>query len=70
MGLSFGYGPAASREDGLAIIRAACEEGVTFFDGITTGRRPDEFLFIRDDGVPWGTHDHHRPMAAAVIAAV
>jgi site-specific recombinase XerD len=40
-----------------------------FFDGIAIGRRPDEFLFIRDDGVPWGTHDHHRPMAAAVIAA-
>ena len=32
MGLSFGYGPATSREDGLAIIRAAFEEGVTFFD--------------------------------------
>jgi aryl-alcohol dehydrogenase-like predicted oxidoreductase len=32
MGLSFGYGPATSREDGLAIIRAAFEKGVTFFD--------------------------------------
>src|SRR6478752_7294735 len=32
MGLSFGYGPAASREDGIAIIRAAVESGVTFFD--------------------------------------
>jgi aryl-alcohol dehydrogenase-like predicted oxidoreductase len=32
MGLSFGYGPAASREDGVAIIRAAFEIGVTFFD--------------------------------------
>jgi aryl-alcohol dehydrogenase-like predicted oxidoreductase len=32
MGLSFGYGPATSREDGVAIIRAAFEEGVTFFD--------------------------------------
>src|SRR5919108_6328441 len=32
MGISFGYGPAASREDGVAIIRAAVDGGVTFFD--------------------------------------
>jgi aryl-alcohol dehydrogenase-like predicted oxidoreductase len=31
MGISFGYGPATSRE-GLAIIRAAVDGGVTFFD--------------------------------------
>jgi aryl-alcohol dehydrogenase-like predicted oxidoreductase len=32
MGLSFGYGPAGSREEGIAIIRAAVDRGVTFFD--------------------------------------
>jgi aryl-alcohol dehydrogenase-like predicted oxidoreductase len=32
MGISFGYGPATTREDGVAIIRAAFEAGVTFFD--------------------------------------
>ena len=32
MGLSFGYGPAVAREDGIALIRAAVERGVTFFD--------------------------------------
>jgi aryl-alcohol dehydrogenase-like predicted oxidoreductase len=32
MGISFGYGPATSREEGLAIIRAAVDSGVTFFD--------------------------------------
>ncbi|MFZ1426867.1 MAG: aldo/keto reductase [Geminicoccaceae bacterium] len=32
MGLSFGYGPAVAREDGIALIRAAVEQGVTFFD--------------------------------------
>ncbi len=32
MGISFGYGPAKSREDGIAIIRAAVDGGVTFFD--------------------------------------
>ena len=32
MGISFGYGPATSRDEGLAIIRAAFDRGVTFFD--------------------------------------
>ena len=32
MGISFGYGPATSRQDGIAVIRAAVEGGVTFFD--------------------------------------
>ena len=32
MGLSFGYGPAANRQDGIAVIRAAFDRGVTFFD--------------------------------------
>lgn len=32
MGISFGYGPATSREEGIAIIRAAVDGGVTFFD--------------------------------------
>ena len=32
MGLSYGYGPAVDRADGVALIRAAHEKGVTFFD--------------------------------------
>ena len=32
MGLSFGYGPAVQKDDGIALIRAAFERGVTFFD--------------------------------------
>jgi aryl-alcohol dehydrogenase-like predicted oxidoreductase len=32
MGLSFGYGPAANRQDAIKLIRAAFERGVTFFD--------------------------------------
>ena len=32
MGLSFGYGPATDRNAGIAIIRAAVDAGVTFFD--------------------------------------
>ena len=32
MGLSHGYGPAVDQEDGIALIRAAVDLGVTFFD--------------------------------------
>jgi aryl-alcohol dehydrogenase-like predicted oxidoreductase len=32
MGLSFGLGPATDRKDAVALIRAAVERGVTFFD--------------------------------------
>jgi aryl-alcohol dehydrogenase-like predicted oxidoreductase len=32
MGLSFGYGPAVDKKDGIALIRAAVDKGVTFFD--------------------------------------
>jgi len=32
MGLSHGYGPAIDRRDAIALIRAAVERGVTFFD--------------------------------------
>src|SRR5512142_3086901 len=32
MGLSFGLGPAVDKQTGIALIRAAFERGVTFFD--------------------------------------
>jgi len=32
MGLSFGFGPAVETKDGITLIRAAVERGVTFFD--------------------------------------
>jgi aryl-alcohol dehydrogenase-like predicted oxidoreductase len=32
MGLSFGYGPAVDKADGIRLIRAAFDLGVTFFD--------------------------------------
>jgi aryl-alcohol dehydrogenase-like predicted oxidoreductase len=32
MGLTFGYGPATDKSDGIALIRAAYERGVTLFD--------------------------------------
>jgi aryl-alcohol dehydrogenase-like predicted oxidoreductase len=32
MGLSFGYGPAVDKHEGISLIRAAVERGLTFFD--------------------------------------
>src|SRR5690242_372910 len=32
MGMSFGYGPAIDKQEGISLIRAAVERGVTFFD--------------------------------------
>ena len=32
MGLSFGLGPAVDKQEGISLIRAAVERGVTFFD--------------------------------------
>ena len=32
MGMSFGYGPPADKQEMIALIRAAVERGVTFFD--------------------------------------
>jgi aryl-alcohol dehydrogenase-like predicted oxidoreductase len=32
MGLSFGFGPATEKNEAIALIRAAVEKGVTFFD--------------------------------------
>ena len=32
MGLSFGYGQAVDKQDGISLIRSAVERGVTFFD--------------------------------------
>jgi aryl-alcohol dehydrogenase-like predicted oxidoreductase len=32
MGMSFGYGPAMEKQEGISLIRAAVERGVTFFD--------------------------------------
>jgi aryl-alcohol dehydrogenase-like predicted oxidoreductase len=32
MGLSFGYGPAVDKQQGISLIRTAVERGVSFFD--------------------------------------
>ena len=37
MGLNFSYGPAADRQESIALIRSAVEQGVTFFDTAVSG---------------------------------
>src|SRR5881397_2584010 len=32
MGMSFGYGPAADKQEMVSLIRTAVERGITFFD--------------------------------------
>src|ERR1700686_4280445 len=32
MGLSFGFGPPVEKKEGISLIRAAVEHGITFFD--------------------------------------
>src|SRR6266849_5030066 len=32
MGMSFGYGPAADKQEMISLLRAAVDRGVTFFD--------------------------------------
>jgi aryl-alcohol dehydrogenase-like predicted oxidoreductase len=32
MGMSYGYGPAADKQEMIELIRSAAERGVTFFD--------------------------------------
>jgi aryl-alcohol dehydrogenase-like predicted oxidoreductase len=36
MNMSFGYGPAADKQQAISVIRAAVERGVTFFDTAET----------------------------------
>ncbi|MEH2321283.1 hypothetical protein [Nostoc sp.] len=32
MGMSFGYGPAADKQEMISVIRSAVDRGITFFD--------------------------------------
>jgi hypothetical protein len=44
MGLSFGFGPATDKQDAIALIRAAVERGVTFFDTDSLPRTSSRLL--------------------------
>lgn len=43
--------------------------GIEFFGGMVAGRKPEEILFIRANGKPWGRSDQQRPMARTCAAA-
>ncbi len=40
-------------------------EGQMLFEALTVGRRAQEFIFLRDDGKPWGASHQIRPIKAA-----
>src|ERR1700691_3939595 len=79
MGLSFGLGPAVDKKEGISLIRAAVERGVTFFDtaevygpftneelvGEALAPLRDQVVIATKSGFDLNGRDH-RPGAAAV----
>lgn len=60
MGLSFGYGPATDVKEGISLIRAAVERGVTFFDTAECyGPFTNEELELNRDDRQRRFHDEH-----------
>ena len=57
MGLSFGYGPAVDKQEGISLIRAAVERGVTFFVG------PPQHADVELEDRPRLTPGDHEPVA-------
>jgi integrase len=45
------------------------DEGRRALTEWTAGGARDGLVFTRDDGTPWGSHDQHRPMSDARVAA-
>jgi integrase len=45
------------------------DEGATFFRSLVIGRRADDFLLVRDDGLQWECSAQRFPMKAAIKAA-
>ncbi len=54
---------------GKTMVQPLTGEGAALFDELTAGRKPTDYLFVRDNGEPWNGHDVQKPMAAAVEAA-
>ena len=76
MGLSFGYGPAVAKQEGIALIRAAVDRGVTFFDTAEVyGPFTNEQLVgeaLAHETAPPGGQGHvwtgtHRPMCPGLF---
>lgn len=60
-------GTVAIRESksGKARHVVLTDEGVQFFEGVTTGRAGDERIFLNPSGKSWGKSHQNRPMAEA-----
>jgi len=43
-------------------------EAIAVFDYITDGRDPEEYMFLKADGKPWGRNHHSRPFAEGLEA--
>ena len=54
MGLSFGYGPAVAQQEGVKVIRAAVDLGMTFFDSAEV----------------YGPSPHHPGLRSRAVTAV
>jgi aryl-alcohol dehydrogenase-like predicted oxidoreductase len=73
MGMSFGYGPAADKQEMIALIRKAVERGVTFFDTAEVYGPSTKFGFKLDPagGPKWvgldSRPEHIRQVAEASL---
>lgn len=45
------------------------DEGVKYFTRLCVGRKPDEYMLLKDDGTQWGKNHYSRPMKKAAIQA-
>ncbi len=46
------------------------DEGAAFFERAAQGKAPDDFIFLRADGKPWGKSQQTRPIQRACEAAL
>jgi aryl-alcohol dehydrogenase-like predicted oxidoreductase len=64
MGMSFGHGPAQDTQEMIALLRAAVERGVTFFDTAQVYGPFTNAVLGRDEHgnpISKGGHHGHRP---------
>lgn len=54
---------------GKTLTQPLTPDGAALFDSLTSGRAPEEPIFLRQDGQSWAPGDIQKPMAATVAAA-
>ncbi len=59
--MSFGYGPAANKNEMIALIRKAVERGITFFDTAQVyGPFTNEELLAGPSSISWPSSNSHQ----------